>query len=187
MADAYEQIKSRKKPVRRHVDLCLDSAVADAYDLAVARVRDAESAFSSGNGSRKAVNEAKAEEERAHLALLAVSQRFEFQNLSRAAYSDLVEAHPPTEEQRAEAESFGKDLLGRPVRESPDFDIDSFAPALVAACIVEPPLTETEVEEMFNDPAWTTEELITLYNAANQTNGTSRVVDLGKGSGETLS
>jgi len=168
----FDHLRSRKKATRRHVDLCLDSEVADAHQEALERVRGAES----DTGSRKELTVAKKALDEADVALREASQRFVFQSISRRQYQDLVDEHPPTKDQVAEGEESGN---------PPDFDVEGFAPALIAACVVDPPMTPDEANELWNSPEWSTAESMLLFITANGANSQSRVVDLGKGSGST--
>lgn len=59
---------------------------------------------------------------------------FRFRSLGRRAYSDLLRAHPPTDAQKADAPA-GQVLL---------WDADTFPPALMAACCVQPADTTAE-------------------------------------------
>ena len=55
-----------------------------------------------------------------------------FQAIGMRSYDRLVSKHPPKAEQRAEGSSF---------------DIDSFAPALISACAVDPEITPTQAKQ----------------------------------------
>ena len=64
---------------------------------------------------------------------------------------DLVEAHPPTTEQRKRGASY---------------NIDTFAPALVAACSLEPRLTFEQAKELKDSPDWSGGEFGDIYGRA---------------------
>jgi hypothetical protein len=190
MADrplVLDRLASRRKRVA-HVDLCLDDDLADAHDEARQALRAAEAtdARESTAKTRAALKAARAADETAHEAMLAASQRFTFQPISRAAYMRLIDEHPPTDKQIAAVNRQNQVLGPRqsPIR-VPDFDEHTFAPALVAACLVEPKLTEAEVLDLWNGEGLTTAELQLLFLTANSVNAQTRVVELGKGSGST--
>lgn len=100
---------------------------------------------------------------------------FEFRSIGRKAYDDLVKQHPP-----GEAEN--KEHLEQYKVPAP-YNAESFAPALIAASLVEPALTVEQVQELFEDEAWNGAEIIQLWQAAQEVNSTRRVVELGKGRG----
>ena len=63
----------------------------------------------------------------------------------------MVTKFPPTTEQRIEGSAY---------------NINAFAPALLAAVIVEPEMTVKEWEEIWNSPDWNRGEVIDLFGAA---------------------
>lgn len=75
-----------------------------------------------------------------------------FQAISGTEMDKLRAKHPPTAKQRAEG-------LG--------VNTDSFAPALVAACSLEPKMSEDDVREIWASDYWGAGELNTLFNAAS--------------------
>lgn len=87
------------------------------------------------------------------------------------AYDELEAKHPP--------DDGDTNSLGMPLRWNPR----TFPPAIVAACLVEPVLSEAEVRTVFASPAWSKAELDRLFDAAYRLNNeTSGVVLAGKGS-----
>lgn len=66
---------------------------------------------------------------------------------------DLLQGkHTPTVEQRAKGMNFNP---------------DTFAPALVASCLVDPELTEAEAREIWESDSWSTGELSYLFDTAS--------------------
>ena len=63
-------------------------------------------------------------------------------------YDDLVAAHPPTAKQKKDGSSF---------------NIDTFAPALLARCLVQPAVSEEEAEQLYGSPSWSAGEMGGLY------------------------
>lgn len=74
-----------------------------------------------------------------------------FRAIGATAYDKLVSKHPPTTEQRAEGNTF---------------NLDTFGPALIAECSVEPEMTYAEAKEIWTSPDWSRGEVITLYKHA---------------------
>lgn len=66
-------------------------------------------------------------------------------------YDDLIAKHPPTAEQKKEGGSY---------------NVDTFAPALIAACSHEPKLTPNEAAEIWNSPDWSRGEIMELFLAS---------------------
>jgi hypothetical protein len=76
----------------------------------------------------------------------------QFQSISASELDKLRGKHIPTTKQRAEG-------IG--------VNMDTFAPALVAATLVDPPMTEDEVRELWNSDYWSTGELGQLFATAS--------------------
>src|SRR3954471_16505238 len=62
-----------------------------------------------------------------------------YQAIGMREYDRLVSKHPPKPEQRVDGASF---------------DIDTFAPALISACAVDPEITLAEAKEIWNSDDW---------------------------------
>lgn len=83
-------------------------------------------------GDPEAVEQARLAEEvqRLEVECEAASVTFRFRGLSRRAHSDLMAAHPPTEEQQRELAELGL---------AASANSETFPPALLAASCIEPP------------------------------------------------
>lgn len=90
------------------------------------------------------------------------TQEFVFAAIGADAYDELVAAHPPTKEQEQER---WRNHLG-----SLDFNEDTFPPAVISACLIEPKLTEDEVGQLFRSERWTSTELTLLFVNAVEIN-----------------
>ena len=75
-----------------------------------------------------------------------------FQALSAHELDALTSKHPPTAEQKVNGMVF---------------NVDTFAPALVHACLVEPDLELDEVKAMWSSEDWSSGELATLFSTAS--------------------
>lgn len=109
-----------------------------------------------------------------------------FQAIGRKAYGELVDLHPPTDEQNAEHRELTKqpidpdDLSQGYTEGSPaPYNIDTFAPALISASTTEPEWTPEEVVEITSD--WSENEYMVLWVAASGVNSKTRVQFWGKG------
>lgn len=77
------------------------------------------------------------------------------------AYDVLVGMHPPTAEQKKEGAAYNP---------------DSFGPALIAACALEPQMTPNEAKELWESEEWSRGEVMELFVAAVEVN--SRGLDV---------
>ena len=98
---------------------------------------------------------------------------FTFHGLSPSNYDKLVMRHRPTPEQRQEAK--------RNNMQAPQWNVDTFPPALIARCLVSPAWTEEQVASLWSDDNWNPAELQSLFQAADRCVGARKVVDLGEG------
>lgn len=80
-----------------------------------------------------------------------VAVRMRLRAISQTDFDDLVEANPPTAKQRQRGASY---------------NIDTFAPALVAACSVEPKLTVEQAKALKDSPDWSGGEFGDIYGRA---------------------
>lgn len=84
-----------------------------------------------------------ADEDGAELAL-----QVKYQALNSKEYDELQAAHPPTPKER---------------REGAIYNVDTFAPALMAAVSLEPKLTVEEATELYRSPDWSSGEIQTMF------------------------
>lgn len=80
-----------------------------------------------------------------------------FVSIGAKAYDKLVAKHPPSAEERLEGQSF---------------HVESFAPALLAACCVDPEMTEAEAKQLWNSESWSRGDRLSMYRAAVEVNNT---------------
>lgn len=74
-----------------------------------------------------------------------------FQAIGAQNYDKLVSKHPPTQTQRVDGASF---------------NMDTFAPALIAACSVEPELSPADAKEIWESEEWSRGDLMVLFRNA---------------------
>lgn len=178
----WDHLRSQKKPLTKAVPVVLDPELAEEYEAA-RRTRDV----------AYARTQVRPDETEAHAALLdadaaleALRVRleeeeavvwFRFRGIGRAAYEALIDTHPATAEQRTKAKASGMGELA--------WNHATLPPVLVAACLVEPAMTEEQARALWADPNWNQAELATLLTTAIEVNGTRRTVELGKDSRPT--
>ena len=78
-----------------------------------------------------------------------------YQAIGMRAYDDLVAKHPPKADQRAEGASF---------------NMDTFAPALIAACAVESEITPAEAKKIWESEEWSRGDVMVLFRNAVELN-----------------
>lgn len=78
-----------------------------------------------------------------------------YQAIGMRSYDKLVAKHPPKPDQRAEGASF---------------DIDTFAPALISACSVEPEISLTEAKTIWESDDWSRGDVMVLFRNAVELN-----------------
>jgi hypothetical protein len=78
-----------------------------------------------------------------------------FVSIGAKAYDKLAAKHPPTVEQRLEGSTF---------------NTETFAPALIAACCVDPEMSETEAKQLWNSDTWSRGDRLSIYRAAVEVN-----------------
>lgn len=74
-----------------------------------------------------------------------------YQAIGMREYDKLVSKYPPKPEQRVDGASF---------------DIDAFAPALIAAVCVEPELTLAQAKQIWESPDWSRGDVMVLFRNA---------------------
>jgi len=141
---------ARKQAARTRVTLLLDPDVFDELEAAQTAVAAAGDEGRAEAQARVDELEEQAEEAKAVLIIQALGGK---------AFRDLVDAHPPTQEQRAAVEEGGAHASWNP---------DNFPVALVAACLQEPKATVEEVQAMFD--AWNQTDVLTIFAAALEVN-----------------
>lgn len=74
-----------------------------------------------------------------------------FQSIGAKDYDKLVSKHPPTAEQRSQGATF---------------NMDTFAPALISTCLVEPEMSQAEAKQLWASPDWSRGDLMALFRTA---------------------
>jgi hypothetical protein len=113
------------------------------------------------------------------------------QSIGRKAYDALVEEHKPTPEQNTEhRQEQARELMNQKgidlakameLTTDAPYNAETFPVALIAACAVEPELTEADVQGFWDD--WNLNEYLQLWMAAVRVHNTSKVGYWGKASG----
>lgn len=177
-----DHLRSKKQPATKTVEIVLDPELAERVREAERRRDDADRRLAARSDDPDVQTEAweaaaALEAFRAQAVKDDAVVAVRFRSVGRHAWDDLIRAHPPTEEQVAEAKAGGMVEL--------NFNSDTFPPAAVAASLVEPKMTADEVAELWDSPDWNQAELGILFAAALEVNNSRRTLDLGKGSGGT--
>lgn len=178
----FEELVSRKKPATVTVPVALDPDLAGELEDA-RRARDLAAVKAEARPNDSDAQARLWETEEAYDRLMArmeeegVVVHFVLRAIGRATYDALQDAHPPTQEQRNKAKRLGLDASGALA-----WNPETFPAALVAASLVEPKLSEAEMQALWADDNWNQAELSELFAAAVKVSGTRRTVELGKDS-----
>jgi hypothetical protein len=74
-------------------------------------------------------------------------------SINTKLYDDLIAEHPPAKKDKDDGAVF---------------NLDTFAPALIAACTKEPAMTYEEAEQLWVSPEWARGELLDWFSACVQ-------------------
>lgn len=170
-----------KRPNTTTCPIALDPDVIESHARAQAAVDVARGVVDENPSptSRAALEEAQEALEKAAQAAEAATVTFRFRGLSGDAWDALLGDHSPTKDQIAKARKDGVAV--------PGWNEDTFPQALIAACSLDPELSEDDVEQMRKSEKFNGAELQALFVAAYDASRARRVPQLGKGSGRTLS
>ena len=171
----------KKKRVTRHHDVVIDQDAVDAYNELRGELDllEAQSRIESSDVGPDEVAAKQAECDAAGEALFADKAviRFTMGAIGAEEMDELINAHPPTDKQRAQGKAEGTG--------TPRFNMKTFAPALVHACLIAPALSLDEIRVIWKDQAWNDYELGQLFGVAWLVNQTqSPLADLGKDFGK---
>lgn len=176
----YDHLKSQKKPQIRKLRVALDSELASEYERCEGefQLTKMRSEISLPDGALKTeITEELAQKETARneakAAFEKASMEFVFKALGRKKYRKLLEdsRFKPTPSQLKEAREKGIQL---------EFNADTFPQAIIAACCLDPVLSEEDVIDMWDSDEWAEGELLGLFQVAYEVNNTFRTVNLGK-------
>lgn len=176
----FDDLLAKKRPTTIECQIALDADVAEAHALALTAYEMAKMTAADNPGQKSAKDALRA----AETALRAAEDEaveavvaFKFQGISRADWESLIDEHQATRDQKEKA---------RLVDQAAPWNDDTFPPALVAACCVDPEMTYEQAQSMWKSDRWNFAELDALFNAAYNASRGRRVPQLGKGSGRTL-
>ena len=174
----FADIKKRKKPSVKRVPIAMDSEEADEFNRLRVRVEDAKQQAQLRSRDKEAQVEyesLKAELEEFEEKIEDDIVVFTFRSIGRNKFDEVLEACPPTDAQVRKAKKEGDDV--------PNWNEDTFPPALMSEAIVEPELSEEDIFEIWESPDWSHAEVASLFLAALEVNQSRSVVELGKESG----
>lgn len=132
----FAEIRKATSRHEKSVEICVDGqlqARLDEVDAEMRSHRKWEPTALSDEDPRTVL-----EAQRADIitAMREHTYTFRFRSLSPKEYSDLLAQHPPREQDR---------------KEKLNFNVDTFAAALIAACAVDPEMTPEEAEDWFSE------------------------------------
>lgn len=153
----FEELKKRKKPNTKEVPILLDPELGVEYNELLDKIQSyPESDLTPEQSAELAELEAK--EKKLEKKLEDNTVIFKFRAVNSILFDEIMNGHPPTAAQIKDAHKKGLGDL--------QWNIDTLPPALVASSLVEPDLTEEEVNEMWRSDDWNSVELAKLFEAA---------------------
>ena len=179
MSKSYADIKKRKKPVIKKVLIALDGEKADDFNEARSRLEDLEQQALDNPKDKDIQSDLIEAKDKFNELKETIDDdliEFSFRSIGRRRYEEIFEECPPTTKQKQEAAKNGE--------EEPQWNPETFPPAIIAASIVDPEMSEDDVYDMWESTDWNQAELTSLFLAALTANAERKVVDLGKGSGQ---
>lgn len=157
----FADLKRLRKPARASIVLQLDGELRDReaalrrqiaalrQQATLGQVSDTFMGLADGNGGGGQLADLELELQQLREEAEASEVTFTFQAIGHSYMEELQLAHPPTAAQK---------------RDNYQHNPDTFGPALVAACLVEPDLTEAEVRELWRE--WSPGMVNTLWRSA---------------------
>lgn len=153
-----EEVLARHSPTSYTQPICLDGDLADARDEARAAVQELEHVLQVGKMvSNTGVDTAELQREygravaqmkKAEQAALPATAIFRFESIGRAAYAELLRAHPPTPSQEKDYKEKLK-ARSKPLEPLP-YNPETFPPALLSACCVVPRLSPADADQIWH-------------------------------------
>lgn len=171
----------KRQPITRTLPIYLDQEAFDRYTEALTNYENEEQRPRRVDAETERLDTLRAERDAAEEALNESTVVITLRSIGRKAYEAIVDANQPTNAQKERAAKEAKEMGARP--QPLPYNPDTFAPALIAATVIEPPMTPEDVQEIMDD--WNQPEIIQLFTAAMEVCQSSRVGHLGKGSGRT--
>lgn len=163
----FDHLKSSKRPLERRVPIVLNDEVlqeqGDAM-IALGGLLDDEGTETS------ALDAARQRVEDAEIAVKAATEWILVRSVGRKAFEEIVQTHPPTDEELQEATDNGEP--------APPYASEPFTIALIAASAVDPVISEEQAQEIYDD--WNTPEILELFTACLAVNTQRRVMQLGE-------
>ncbi len=152
----------KKQPVTRRLTIVLDD------DAAVALV-EAQNEFDRATVRGVGAADAKAALEKCRAEARDATTTLVFQSIGRKRYDELIDEHPASAQQQADADA--DDAVAR-------YNPETFLPSLIAESMSEPKLSFEEVQALFDE--WNNAEVMQLVQTALEVNTVRRTVDMGK-------
>ena len=141
--DFTELLKAAKLP-ERTVDLCLNGDLQAEIEDLLRELRDAEQARAKNDSLDGGADVARIKEriEDLRQQMLDHTYTFRLRALPRRQFNDLVNAHPPRQQDDGEVD---------PVDAEVGFNNDTFAHAMVRACVTDPVLDDEQWADLYDN------------------------------------
>ena len=140
MTQSFDQVWSKRTKDRVPVSVCFDRALLGEFEIAEQNLKEAKASSNGNLGS--GIGELQAEVAELRGLIKKATVRLVFENIGMRRWRSIMAAHPPTNEQKAEAAK----------QEVPvQFNIETFPAAAMAASCVEPGLSIEQAQEMMDE------------------------------------
>lgn len=161
----FDHLQKKTKPTKR-LTVVLDDDLAQQAEAATRALSDAQF----GKSTKAEIARLEGAVKTANAAVAEASVVLVFRSIGRRRYDEMVDEHPPTDEQQEKAKEQGGVAGYNPA---------TFLPVLISESLIEPLLTLEQVNALWDE--WNNAEVMALINAAIEVNTTRRTADLGKG------
>lgn len=171
-----DEILGAKKATTEPLPICLNSALTNKVDELEKEVREAmvQARLRPEDGEAAEAFEAlQAELEEAKEAKRQQTALFVFRALGRKELEDLERAHKVTKEQVSAYRDECR-TMQVPPNNPPNYNYDTFPPALIAASAVKPEISLDQAIEMWNSPEFSKGELGAIFQHAWSVNNLVR-------------
>jgi hypothetical protein len=185
---SFEDIWEQKERATITVGVPLNSELARDYreaEVAEEEARRWVETFPTDPARLRTLEDAQERLEEARVALEPKLARFTFAAMGAAEFDELLNDNPPTKDQREKWRK--KNPQAAAMGGGARFNEDVFPIKLLAACAIEPSMTEAQAKQLYTGERFNQAERDALFAAAWDVNNQRRVVDLGKGSRPTES
>lgn len=158
---------TKKKPIELRDWIVLDDDAVRAHEQAKQKL----SMLELSNATTLQMEQARRELADAETMLREHAVEVVFRSIGRPSFERLRLSCPPSDEDLKAAREKGEP--------APEYDVETFAPKLIAAACVEPKMTVEQVESLITEHGWNAGEYAHLFQLALLAQQSRRLAGLG--------